>query len=107
LIRTLTEHDAAEYRKLRSEALETEPFAFGKDPTEFQTVSVEAIAQRLRDSSQNNFTVGAFEEGKLVGIATFVRETNLKEKHKGHIYGVMWPPIAGARTWGKTSSPRF
>lgn len=32
--------------------------------------------------------MGAFEDGSLIGMATFIRETGLKERHKGHIYGV-------------------
>ena len=35
-----------------------------------------------------NFTLGAFEGDKLIGMATFIRETGLKERHKGRIYGV-------------------
>ncbi len=31
---------------------------------------------------------GAFLGGDLVGMATFIRETGLQERHKGRIYGV-------------------
>ncbi|HEY2104858.1 MAG TPA: GNAT family N-acetyltransferase, partial [Candidatus Binataceae bacterium] len=33
-------------------------------------------------------TLGAFVEGELAGIATFVRDIGVKNRHKGHIYGV-------------------
>src|SRR5207253_1422447 len=42
----------------------------------------------FRDTAGGNFTLGAFENDRLVGIATFVRETGAKERHKGRIYGV-------------------
>jgi ribosomal protein S18 acetylase RimI-like enzyme len=85
-IRPLSENDAAIYWNLRGEALETELFAFGSDLQDFLTTGMEAIATRLGNTS--NFTLGAFELGQLIRIATFVRETGVKERHKGHIYGV-------------------
>jgi hypothetical protein len=36
---------------------------------------VETIADRFRDAPKGNFYFGAFEGGKLIGMATFVRET--------------------------------
>ena len=42
---------------------------------------------RLREMAEQDFYLGAFENASLVGIASFVREIGLKEKHKGHIYG--------------------
>src|SRR5258707_13840903 len=59
---------------------------------EHKAAPVETIAFRFRDTAVGNFTLGAFVDNNLVGIATFVRETGLKESHKGHIYGVYVTP---------------
>ena len=84
----LRAEDAAAFYGLRSEALELEARAFGESVEEHRAVSIDIVANRLRESG-DNFVVGAFLGGKLVGTAGFLRNNQgLKRKHKGRIWGV-------------------
>ncbi len=100
-IRFLTPDDIAAFWTVRLEALESEPFAFGASPESHRMLTVEEFGTRYTVDPQNNFVVGTFDDGKLSGIAGFVRERGLKELHKGRLWSVYLTPRLRGRGLAK------
>ena len=88
-IRLLTIDDAEPWWHLRLEALRNDPASFADSAEEHSTTTIEDVEKRLSASDPaQNFVLGSFEDGKLIGTAGFYRHSHIKERHKGHIWGV-------------------
>ena len=87
-IRFLRGADAGEWSRLRLEALRSDPEAFSASPEEHQVLSLDEIKKRLGSGTGDSFVAGAFDGSRLVGMAGFHRETGLKSRHKGRVWGV-------------------
>jgi RimJ/RimL family protein N-acetyltransferase len=91
-VRLLTQADVEPFRKLRRERLDDSPRAFGESIAECEAMSAAAVAARLGSPNGDNFVVGAFDGGELVGMAGFARNLREKSSHKGMIWGVYVRP---------------
>lgn len=90
--RRLSPDDAAVYRVLRLEGLRDSPRAFLSTVEEESALPLDAY--RVRLSTADNATIGAFSANALVGIGTIVRETRTRNRHKGDIVGMYVTPSA-------------
>ncbi len=86
-IRVLTPDDVLAFRKVRLEALISDPKAFGADAESFAMDSLEQVAARIESIPNHRFTLGAFINGTLSGMVRVVRFETVKEQHRATIYG--------------------
>jgi ribosomal protein S18 acetylase RimI-like enzyme len=92
-IRLLTPEDAEAFWHLRLEALRNDSASFADSAEEHLASTVETARERLiKNDPISNFVVGMFEDGQLGATAGFYRYAHIKERHKGHIWGVYVRP---------------
>ncbi|RUT07231.1 N-acetyltransferase [Dulcicalothrix desertica PCC 7102] len=91
IIKTLTKHDAEDYRQIRLESLHNNPNSFG---TMYQEEAVKTIDD-FRDKipvDNNNFILGCYDNKKLIAIVAFHQESRIKTKHKAYIRSMYVKP---------------
>lgn len=89
-LRILKPTDANNYRSIRLEALQDSPEAFASSYEEEKSRQVEKYMKSFQ--SKDSFTIGAFENGKLFGIITLIKEPLFKLRHKANIVAMYVRP---------------
>lgn len=99
-IRLLRPDDAEIYKELRLEGLKKNPEAFGSSYEEESGRPSKLYGERFK--AENSFHFGAFENDKLIGVVSLVRDTGLKMKHRSNIYAMYVTDSARKKGVGKS-----
>jgi RimJ/RimL family protein N-acetyltransferase len=81
IIRLLGQDDVDAFRRIRLEALRTEPAAYASRTEDWESLSDEEWRRRLTD----NPVFVAFDDGEPVGIMGFIRQRSSKMAHRATI----------------------
>ena len=100
-IRLLNADDAPAYRVLRTEALRTEPFAFGSDYESYIKKTDEQVAAQVVPIEDRVFTLGAFVDGELIGSATLWRTESIRFRHGADLTAMYVSDSARGKGVGK------
>ena len=92
MIRQLETADSKQYYKIRLLGLELHPEAFGTGAEDWSKVTDEQIISLLQSSNRDDFILGNFENGELVGVIGLKREKKNSVKHKGTVWGLIVLP---------------
>ncbi|WP_144510751.1 GNAT family N-acetyltransferase [Bacillus sp. FJAT-22090] len=100
-IRLLTPADASAYWELRLEALQQSPESFATSFEEAmqRTNPIGQVENNLR--TEGNYTYGAFDQNRLIGMVTLSQESFLKMKHRANIFAMYVSPEARGLGTGK------
>lgn len=89
-IAKLTPSDAACFREIRLEALQSTPEAFGSTYEHEASQALSWFEERL----SKTVVLGCFDESQLVGTAGFFVQQGAKVQHKGVLWGMYVQPKA-------------
>jgi GNAT superfamily N-acetyltransferase len=102
MIRLLEASDAEAFHQLRLEGLRESAPAFGSSYEEECDRPIAAVAERLSRDPAESFVLGAIESsGALVGVVGFYRGNRRKDRHKGHVWGMVVAPQVRGRGVGR------
>src|SRR5687767_7480717 len=90
IIREIGLQDLDEFSRVRLQALIDFPRSFWETADEFRAKTKEEHAKRLSESvdSTDKFILGAFDGDELIGTVGFNRDTGMKGRHRGMIWGM-------------------
>jgi ribosomal protein S18 acetylase RimI-like enzyme len=101
-IRLLAGADAEEWWRLRLESLQSDPQAFSASADDGQSLTLDEVRKRFDSDAADFFVMGAFEDGKLVGMSGFHRERGAKTRHKARVWGVFVTPQSRGKGLGRS-----
>ncbi|HYO51574.1 GNAT family N-acetyltransferase [Archangium sp.] len=89
IIRMLLPSEAAAFWALRLRALREHPECFASSVEEEENLPLDVVRARLESQSPGtNLVLGAFVDGRLVGMTGIRRDTFRKTAHKARIWGM-------------------
>lgn len=102
-LRPLVPADAAAMHALRLRGLRETPEAFGSTYAEEAAFTVEFVAQRLAPPAggARKVTLGAFEDGLLVGLVVCMQLARPKTRHTAEVAAMYVAPEARRRGVGR------
>jgi ribosomal protein S18 acetylase RimI-like enzyme len=94
--------EAAAFWSLRLRGLREHPECFASSTEEEENVPLDVVRARLESQSPGtNLVLGAFVEGRLVGMTGLRRETFRKAAHKARVWGMYVVPEFQSRGVGR------
>jgi ribosomal protein S18 acetylase RimI-like enzyme len=101
IFKKLEKEESSKYRKMRLESLLLSPQSFGSSFEEERSVPHLRFEKRIEEASPDQYVFGAFLSGGLVGICGFIRDSQIKTKHKGTIVQLYVKPAHQGKGIGK------
>ena len=92
LIRALDEGDVEALWALRLRGLASDPEAFGSTYDEALAAGDERYRERLRETSDSAFYLGAWDGDELAGTVRFTRAEGAKDRHKADVSSLYVAP---------------
>lgn len=88
--RRLSLSDFEPWNKVRTEALDFEPMAFGRSNADEEPGRENLFKNNV--GRDDRFIIGLFDEGNLIAIGGFFRHEPIKAFHKGTVWSVFVKP---------------
>lgn len=99
-VRRLTVEDATALIGLRREALETDPLSFAASIEDDRGLSPDFVRASLADVDEGA-VFGCFDRADLAGMVGVARQSRLKQRHAGIIWGMYVTPRLRGRGAGR------
>ena len=100
-VRVLQESDAEDVRRVRLQAIQEHPEAFGASYDEDASLDISVWQDRLRNGLPNNVSFGAFIDDELVGICHLGRYNRMKSHHRFALTGMYMASTARGQGAGQ------